>query len=127
MAIYSDIDFNLSPIIDTTTQQIVDVNCLLDEYDIAQSIKNIILSFSNERPFTSGNFGDLFNFKYEYISSAQQVVLYQTLGAVLASKEPRAIIKSINIVQPVLGKLNITVVYSPNWDAQTEKTKSFTV
>jgi phage baseplate assembly protein W len=126
MAIYSDIDFNLSPILNASGQ-IVDVNCLLDEYDIAQSIKNIILTFSNERPFTNGNFGDLLNFKYEYISHAQQVVLYQNIGAILQTKEPRATIKSINIVQPVLGKLNITVVYSPNWDAQTEKTKTFTV
>jgi phage baseplate assembly protein W len=124
---YKDIDFQLTPILDTTnTDVIVDVNTLNDLYDINQSIKNIILTAPGERPFYSGG-AALYDFKFEKIIPTDLILLSQKISALLTIEEPRINIISINIQQITPGSLEVVVTYSPKWDPDLRKTKSVTI
>jgi phage baseplate assembly protein W len=124
---YTDIDFQLTPILDTTnTDIIVDINTLNDLYDVNQSIKNIILTAPGERPFYSGG-GALYDFKYEKIIPTDLILLSQRLYSLLSIEETRINVISINIEQIAPGSLQVTVNYSPKWDPDSRKTKTVTI
>jgi phage baseplate assembly protein W len=92
-----------------------DVGVKQDVYDIFQSIKNIILTFPGERPFSNIG-GGLYEFKYEYMSPIQIVLLQQKILSSLSLLEPRAIINSINIKQTLPDTLQVEVNFSPVYD-----------
>ena len=123
--IYSDIDFTLN-LIQNGQGIPTDISVKEDVYDIFQSIKNIILTSKNERPFSSVGAG-LYEFKFEKIESAMMIILKQTIAASLAVNEPRAIINSIDMVQPYPGKLEVTVNFSPSYDPSIKTLKSIQV
>jgi phage baseplate assembly protein W len=122
---YSDIDFNLN-LIRNGQGTPTDVSVKEDVYDIFQSIKNIILTSKYERPFSSVGVG-LYEFKYEKINSSTMVILKQTILGSLGINEPRAIINSIDMVQPIPGKLEITVNFSPSYDPSIRLLKGIQV
>ena len=123
--IYSDIDFTLD-LIRNGQGAPTDISVKEDLYDIFQSIKNIILSSQYERPFSSIG-GGLYEFKFEKIHTAALIILKQTILASLSINEPRAIINSIDMVQPYPGKLEVIVDFSPLYDPSIKSLKSIQV
>jgi phage baseplate assembly protein W len=124
-SIYSDIDFKLDLLLDASNNA-TDVAKKEDINDIFQSIKNIILTSKYERPFSDVG-GGLYEYKFEKINPVQLMVLRQTIFSTLQIVEPRAIINSIEMTQPIPETLLININFSPSYDPSIKKIKSIQV
>jgi len=117
MAKYTDIDFALNK-----NELTNDIGLKTDINAIGQSIKNIILTFKTEKIFDPTFGGNGYDLLFELLSSTKKNAAISTLTAELNSQEPRAIIRTINIEDSGTGELNISVTFSPVFDANITRT-----
>lgn len=117
MAKYTDIDFLLNK-----NELTNDIGLKTDINAIGQSIKNIILTFKTEKIFDSTFGGNGYDLLFELLNPLTKNAAISKLTAELNTQEPRAIIRTINIEDSGTGELNISVQFSPIFDANITRT-----
>ena len=92
MPMYSDLDFSFG--LNSFTK---DVNKKTDINAVRQSIQNIILTGTDERPFDSAFGGGLYEYLFDNDSSLDLGLLQDRWENLLAVYEPRTTLESIEI------------------------------
>jgi phage baseplate assembly protein W len=114
---YTDIDYNL-----TKNALSNDVSVKYDINAIAQSIKNIVLTSSNEKIFNSTFGGNVNLLTFESLLPFQLNIIKRTLTGAIQLQEPRATVTNIDIKDTSLGYWQIDVTFAPIFDKNLVKT-----
>jgi phage baseplate assembly protein W len=114
---YTDIDYNL-----TINSLSRDVSIKYDVNAIAQSIKNIVLTSSNEKIFDSAFGGNVSLLTFESLLPFQLNIIKRTLTGAIQLQESRATVTNIDIRDTNLGYWQIDVTFTPIYDKNLVKT-----
>jgi len=104
---HRDLDLNLSlhPIRK-------DIIPLVDDRAIKQSIKNLLLTNANERPFNLNSGANLRGILFEPNDAITRIRLRSAITQAIAAGEPRVIVQGINIEdRPDINSYNIQVFF----------------
>jgi len=104
---HRDLDLNLSlhPIRK-------DIIPLVDDRAIKQSIKNLLLTNANERPFNLNSGANLRGILFEPNDAITRIRLRSAITQSIAAGEPRVIVQGINIEdRPDINSYNIQVFF----------------
>tara|TARA_Y100001937_G_scaffold121224_1_gene179692 strand:- start:1756 stop:2205 length:450 start_codon:yes stop_codon:yes gene_type:complete len=100
-----DLNFSLHPIRK-------DIIPLVDDRAIKQSIKNLLLTNANERPFNLNSGANLRGILFEPNDAITRIRLRSAITQSIAAGEPRVIVQGINIEdRPDTNSYNIQVFF----------------
>ena len=100
-----DLNFSLHPIRK-------DIIPLVDDRAIKQSIKNLLLTNANERPFNLNSGANLRGILFEPNDAITRIRLRSAITQSIAAGEPRVIVQGINIEdRPDINSYNIQVFF----------------
>mgnify|MGYP003347563074 CR=1 FL=1 len=105
--IYSDIDFTF-----TRKPVVGDVALSYDSMAVVRSIRNLLLTKHYEKPFNPNIGSNIDTLLFEPISPITSSSLEQEIQTVIKNYEPRAALKSVNVVaQPDKNAYDVTLSF----------------
>lgn len=105
--IYSDIDFTF-----TKKPVVGDIALSYDSMAVVRSIRNLLLTKHYEKPFNPSIGSNIDTLLFEPISPITSSSLEQEIQTVIKNYEPRASLKSINVVaQPDKNAYSVTLSF----------------
>ena len=105
--IYSDIDFTF-----TRKPVVGDIALSYDSMAVVRSIRNLLLTKHYEKPFNPSIGSNIDTLLFEPISSITSSSLEQEIQTVIKNYEPRASLKSVNVVaQPDKNAYDVTLSF----------------
>jgi phage baseplate assembly protein W len=105
--IYSDIDFTF-----TRKPVVGDIALSYDSMAVVRSIRNLLLTKHYEKPFNPNIGSNIDTLLFEPISPITSSSLEQEIQTVIKNYEPRAILKSVNVVaKPDKNSYEVTLSF----------------
>jgi phage baseplate assembly protein W len=105
--IYSDIDFTF-----TRKPVVGDIALSYDSMAVVRSIRNLLLTKHYEKPFNPNIGSNIDTLLFEPISPITSSSLEQEIQTVIKNYEPRAILKSVNVVaKPDKNAYDVTLSF----------------
>ena len=117
-----DLTFQNKPGADPANNLLTDIFKKSDAAAVKQSVKNILLTNSTEKPFRPYFGGDLNSFLFDVDADYDEDEIREAVAAAITNYEPRAAVKGIDVILiPDNNTINITVKFQVISSTQIEE------